>query len=379
MDMKTIFDSWIKRRFNKNIVNRILLYDKIRKLSSNGNSISQSVDMLLERYKRKPPTGIAKVLDSVVKNTFGTDSTLNPTEAYLKNLKKEELKGYSMSESSRGGWVSKDEELILFAGEQSGDIGAALDRAMELVGKIHKMNKDIKKEMNPIKVLIVAITIVIFGVSNFLMPIMIQFGEPDLWNDISYSYYVFGTFFTENIISIIVFALFISRLYKFAKPNLIGRKREILESIPIVSIPFKIYNAIQSGLVISSVGGLMSSGVSLRDSLVSVRDNSDKYTKNGVEEIIIKIDKGVNSGEALNSKFIGPLGEDIQDYASASRIEDVLQRLGDQAIDDTVEGILKYTGVAKTFMIIIIAVFMVWLLSSFMLVIMDMDLGGNDF
>ena len=377
MDARKLLDKWNMHRFQKDIPNRVILYDKIRRLTSNGNSISQAVDRLLNRYTRNPPQGLGVLYDKLIKKVFGADATTNPTEAYLRELKKEELKGNSIAEASKGGWVSKDEELILYAGEESGDIGSAMDKAVKLMEKIHQMNKDIKKEMNPIKILFVAITLVIFGVSSFLMPIMMEFGDPDDWNLISYSFYVFSTFFTGYIFYLGAGLLVIARIYAYAKPNLIGKGREVVEAFPLINIPFKIYNSIQSGLVISSIGGLMSSGVNLRESLVSVMDNSDKYAKKGVSEIIVKIDSGVNSGEALNSKFIGPIGEDIQDYAAASRIEDVLQRLGDQAIDDTVENILKYTGIAKLFMTFLIAGFMIWLLSSFMLIVMDMDFTGG--
>ena len=377
MDMLKILEKWNKFRFRSNIPTRITLYDKISKLTSNGNSLSQAVDALLGRYKRKPPQGFAKLYNDLIKKVFGDDSTTNPVEAFLANVKREEMKGNSIAFAARGGWVSKDEELILYAGEESGDVGDAMEKSIELMSKIHNMNKDIKKEMNPIKVLFGAITLVIFGVSTFLMPIMVEFGDPEDWNLVSYSYYVFGTFFTTYLIHIMIFFFLIGMVYKYAKPNLIGRKREIVEAIPLINIPFKIYNSIQSGLVISSVGGLMSSGVNLRESLVSVMNNSDKYTKVGLDDIIKKIDRGVNSGEALNSKFIGPIGDDIQDYAAASRIEEVLKRLGGQAIDDTVDNILKYTGIAKLFMIFLIAGFMVWLLSSFMLIVMDMDFTGG--
>lgn len=373
MNPRELLRNFNKRRYQKDVNARIMVYDKIRKLTENSMSISASINVLLKRYNKKP----SGIMSKLVKSIFGDDATLSPTEEYLRHVKRIEERGGSLSEASKGGWVTKDEELILYAGETSGDIGNALKRSIDLMAKLKQMEKDIKKEMNPIKILLVALTAVIFGVSNFLIPILVEFGDPNDWNLISYSYYVFGTFFTENIIYIIITFILLGFAYSKAKPNLLGVGREILTSIPIFNIPIKIYNSIQSGLVISSIGGLMASGVSLRESLESVKNNSDKYTAQGLEEIIKNIDAGMASGKALNSPFIGPLGEDIEDYSEASQIDEVLQRMGDQAIEDTVENIIKYTGMAKTLMIFLIAIFMVWLLSSFMMVIMDMDLSGG--
>ena len=373
MNPRELLRNLNKRRYQKDVNARIMVYDKIRKLTENSMSISASINVLLKRYNKKP----SGVMSKLAKSIFGDDATLSPTEEYLRHVKRVEERGGSLSEASNGGWVTKDEELILYAGETSGDIGSALKRSIDLMTKLKQMEKDIKKEMNPIKILLVALTAVIFGVSNFLIPILVEFGDPNDWNLISYSYYVFGTFFTENIVYIIIAFILLGFAYSKAKPNLLGVGREILTSIPIFNIPIKIYNSIQSGLVISSIGGLMASGVSLRESLESVKNNSDKYTSQGLEEIIKNIDAGMASGKALNSPFIGPLGEDIEDYSEASQIDEVLQRMGDQAIEDTVENIIKYTGMAKTLMIFLIAIFMVWLLSSFMMVIMDMDLSGG--
>lgn len=346
-DWKTLMFNVQRKRFSSNVAMRIKMYDKMRSLISNTMSMNQVINKLLGR--KKP-------------NQIYTQ----PDTAFLFAASQGFSEGKSLSEVLKE-WATPGEVLLIKSGEDSGNLQEAFETIKNLLEKTAGMKKAVKSELGyPIFLLILLFGMII-GFAKFMLPTLTSMSSPDTWDGKSQALYSLSTAVDENWISIILFIIVMSFVITYTIPRLRGRVREKLDNFP----PYSIYKTIQSGLLLISLGTLMASGVSFRKSLVSIQENSGPYLADKVKEIVDNVDSGMDNGKAINTKFIGKIGNDIEDYSSGSSIEEALGQLGNSAIDDTVESIKVKAGYVKTFTLFLVGGFIIWMYGSFMAIVND--------
>lgn len=346
-DWKTLSFSIQKKRFQSSIGVRIKIYDKMKSLISNTMSMNQVVNRLLGRKK---PHQIYT----------------QPDTAFLFAVSEGFREGKSLSEVLKN-WATPGEVMIIKSGEDSGNLQEAFDTIKTLLVKQATMKKAVIGELGYPLFLLILLFAMIIGFAKFMLPTLVDMSNPDNWDAKSQALYSLSTTFNENWVIIITTILVSSILIGYSVPRLRGKVRDKLDIFP----PYSIYKTIQSGLLLISLGTLMSAGVSFRKALVSIQENSGPYLSGKVGEIVDNVDNGMNNGKAINTKFIGEIGDDIEDYASGASIEDALKDLGNSAIDNTVESIKKKAGYVKTFSLFLVGGFIIWMYGSFMSIVND--------
>ncbi len=350
MSIKTILLNRARKKFNKKPELRLRVYDKIKSLLSNSMTSNQVINKLLVR--KKPSELYTK-----------------PDAAFLSHVSESYRKGLSFGDALRG-WATPGEIMLIRSGEETGKLNEALEKTIEMLNKMIQMKKEVKSQITYPIALFVALFVIVIGFAKFMLPILTQFGDPEDWDLIAQSLYYFSTWVADYWIVVLVLIYATIQLIAYSMPRLRGPVRESLDKIP----PYSIYRSIQSGLLLISIGSLMKSGVSFRKSLESIRKEATPYLDDKVKEIITNIDKGMENGKAINTDFIGDIGDDIEDYASGANIEEAMEKLGDMAIQDTIESITRQCSIARIVSIILVAGFVLWIYGSFVLITVSLNI-----
>jgi type II secretory pathway component PulF len=154
-------------------------------------------------------------------------------------------------------------------------------------------------------------------------------------------------------------------------PSYVGGLRPILDKLP----PYNLYKDIQSGLFLVSLGTLMKSRVTFKDSLSFIEEEATPYLAEKIEEIVEKVDSGKDEGESMNTKFVGEIGYDIEDYAAGAGIEVAMSELGDEVVNDKIEKIKLSSAGLKTVAMILVFTFVLWSYGSFVSITQNMNVA----
>lgn len=342
-----------RKRFLKNPKARAAIYDKIKSLLSDSMSINKVVDKLLQR--RSP-------------------DDYSPTACFLRHVNEELKNGRAFYETIIG-WAESGEIMLIKASNEGGKLEEGFEKSVMLLKKLILMKSTVKKELFYPILLIIALCGLLFGFSNYMVPILINFSDPSTWQPSAQLLYSFSTFLTGNLPFILIAIFVLISLITRSLPKLQGRVRNILDHV----FPFNLYKDIQSGLFLISMATLMKANITFRKSLDNLKNESSPYVQGQIEEIIDNVDSGMNNGDALNTKFVGDIGKDIADYASGSNIEDAMEKLADTAIDEKIEKITKGSATVRGIVILVIVLFVMWAYLSFTSITMGIDTGTNDF
>lgn len=350
MNYKDLLAKRAQRKFNKNPEIRLKVYDKIKALLSNSMTSNQVVNKLLAR--KKP-----------------SDYYMKPDAAFLSHVSDSYKRGSSMSEALRG-WATPGEIMLIRSGEETGALNQALEKTIEMLQKMIGMKKEVKAQITYPIMLFVALFVIVIGFAKFMLPILTQFGDPDDWDIIAQSLYYFSTWVASYWIAVLVVLYVLIQVISMSMAKFVGPIRDSLDKIP----PYSIYKSIQSGLLLIALGSLMKSGVPFRRALENIRSEATPYLDEKIKEIINNIDRGMDNGKALNTDFIGDIGDDIEDYASGANIEEAMESLGDRAIEDTLTTIKAQSAVARIISIFLVAAFIIWIYGAFVLITLGLDI-----
>ena len=338
-----------KRKFSSDFAVRKMMYEKLGSLVSNGMSIQQVVDTLLKRAAAKK----------------------NVESYFLFHLRETLGSGKDFSDALKE-WASPNEVLIIASGEKSGKIAESFESCAALLEKLITMKKTIISASIYPGILMSALFLVIYGFSNFMIPILSQFSEKETWPTSAQDLADFSMSVSDNLVFIILaFAGFVWIVGK-SMGILTGSIRDnILDKIP----PYSLYREIQSGLLLVSISTLMKSGLSFNKTLDFIEEESPKYLQNKVAEITMNLQDGKNEGASMNTAFIGSIGDDIEDFSEGSSIEEALSRMGSQIVNDKIEKIQSSAGILKGIAMLLVFGYVLWAYSSFISITQNMNVN----
>lgn len=342
-----------RKKFLKKPKLRVDIYDKMKSLLSDSMSIHKVVNKLLQRRSA---------------------NDYSPTTCFLRHVNQELNSGRAFYETIIG-WAESGEIMLIKASAEGGKLEEGFEKSVHLLRKLIAMNKAVKKELFYPILLIAALSGLLFGLSQYMMPLLITFSDPSTWEYSSQVLYSFSTFLSNNFIFIGLFIFGLITFVTRSLPKLRGRVRDALDHV----FPFNLYKDIQSGLFLISMATLMKANISFKKSLDNLKNESSPYVQDKIQEIIENVDSGMTNGDALNTQFVGDIGRDIADYASGSNIEEAMQKLADNAIDEKIEKITKGAAVVRGLVILMIVLFIMWAYLSFTSVTMNISAGGSDF
>lgn len=269
--------------------------------------------------------------------------------------------GSSLSEII-GKWAPSGEAMMIKAGEESGDLIGAFKNVIKATEAEQKMKSTIYKAMGYPSALLIMMAGLMFIFAVFSMPPMVEVLDPELWPSMAKSLYNVSQFIQfQGIYVVILIGALVFAIVR-SLPKAPGEYRDMLDNFP----PWSLYKTYQSSVFLISLSGMLNAGKDMESAIKEMRELSSPYVSFHLRNMLISLNVGRDAGEAINGKFIDEeTGMDIEMYGALSDIEKSLYRIGDNAIENTIQKIQRNAAIAQNAVIIMLASYMAWVYIAF--------------
>ena len=205
-------------------------------------------------------------------------------------------------------------------------------------------------------ILFVVLNILIYAFANSMLPILVSLKDPETWEGAALDLYNFLTFYNENgneiygIIAV-VFVVVMKTISIWT-----GKIRSKFDSF----IPWSIYKEFNAGIFLISLSTLMKSGMTLLTALENLKEQSPRYVAVEIDKMIKKTRAAESNAGAINTGFLGEIGNEIEDMAEFGGFEGTLLALGEKSVDEIIESIGKKGDRVKAMMMGLVFGFVGW-------------------
>lgn len=310
--------------FASGIAARRRLWIKLAKLLANGVPL---LDALKTIHERRVEGGSAKEPTALAMGMW---------MARIRN-------GHRLGQAIEG-WVPKDEQMLISAGEQSGRLDKALMNASEIMNAKGKIKKAvIGGLLYPAIMMMIALGVLVM----FSFKIIPEFSKvvPDeRWHGIARVMIDLANFSRSwlPLIAILLVAGFIALFMSF--PRWSGALRTKLDKYP----PYSIYRMLQGGAWMVSLSALVAAGVRVENAVQQLGEGAPNWLAVRTQACLRGMRSGLTLGDALaKSGYNFPDREIVDDlgvYSRLSGIDQALAIIGKEWVDESVE---KIQGMMK--------------------------------
>lgn len=337
------FKNWKRNSFKKDVKTRIALYKVIISSLGYKNTIKQAItkrkEKLIKRHNKK-------------KIKIGEPG---PKEMpFLNHANEQLLKGENLSGATKG-WVTPNEQMLIESGSTS-DLAGALKMALSLLEKLELMKKTVKGSMAYPILLLVVLFIMIFAFSFKIIPILESISDPDKWTGAQRGLYDFCLFFQYNFQYILGSMFAMAIVIQKTLPMWYGKSREYADYL----FPWSIYKELNAGIFLISLSTLIEAGNTPLQALQKLRNESTAYVRHEIDKMIKSLNNAENPATAINTGFLGEIGDDIEDIAENGDFEMILKSYGEEAIEKIIESMVKKANNIKLFLMVSVVAFLVW-------------------
>lgn len=333
-----------------NTTRRKVFYMKIAELLSNAMQINNIVLSMRNRAAKKKKNGIeAWIYEQMYKDLATTGYLSDGTKKFVPNI----------------------DQILIKAGETSGELSKTLFSASDLNEKTSKMQGLIKKALAYPTFLFVCIFAITWWFGASLFPGMEDFMPVEQWPMLSQKTYALAKFIRDYAFIVVAIIIFLGIAIWWSMPNLTGKFRIILDKIP----PWSLYRLSQGGAWILSISCMVSAGTINSEALNIVYNESkgNRWLQERTKAVRNNISKSQSMGEALTTPYNFPDGElcmDMQDYAKAGNFNEIFEKVGREWIVTGVEKVeeqsKKLNNIAIMFALFAIAILIQGVVGLFM-------------
>ena len=336
--------AWAKTQFTA--AARVRLYRKIAKMLTNGLPLLRILEVLRERAShngRKPQEPLAIVLD---------------------DCRRQVQNGRMLSESLED-WAPRTERMILLAGEQSGNVEAALLAVVDVVQAQQRIRAVIVGGLvYPFSILVLILGYVyLFGTK--VIPEFTRITDPANWHGPARSLYVMSEVVQHWMPAIVGTLVLALAGIGIAMPRWRGDLRVFADRFA----PFSIYRLVVGSGFLLAFSALQTAGVTVEKSLSRLSDMADPWLRERLDGALLGVRSGLNCGEAMRNAGYGfPSAEVIDDlcvYAEFRGFGEALKVLADEWRDEGIEQISRQMKVLNGAAIIAMAAVIGWLVTGF--------------
>lgn len=327
-----------KHKFKSDITVRLKLYKKMGSLIRQGLSIKD----------------IIKEITAVQKKGNTADYH------FLMHVNEEMQKGRSFSDSLKG-WTTDNELLLIQSGEKSGDLSNSFNMAIKLTMRLKEIKSRVIKEAAYPTILLSLLVGVLYGFAVAIFPALEGIMPVEEWPENSQKLYNLSFFIKNNLLFILMGVVALASLVRFSMARLTGVLRDRLDAFP----PYSVYKDIQSSVFLISVATLMTAQVSLKDSILNLKKQSNKYLQIKMNVMLNKLEQGLPGGKSMNTEFMGSSGPDVEIYGKSADFEAAMLELGEEVIEEKLEKITKVMGALKMMALLAFAGVIGWMFISF--------------
>lgn len=285
--------------------------------------------------------GIVKGLEEI-ENIYSKQGKKprEPLALMLREWRSDVSAGRPVSVAMRG-WVSKSEELIIAAGEESNQLVDSFNDALNATAASNKIRAAILGALAYPAILFLMLLAALYGFSTQIVPAFATIVEPSTWTGMPATMYHLSSLVESYLfLGLGIFAGSMTLLI-MTMPFFKGTARRYVEWLP----PYNIYKSIQGAGFLLSVSGYLASGVAIADALRRVSANSSPYMRERVDAHIKKLDAGRSFGEAiLQTKHNFPseeIGSLMSIYSKHDNFQENLSIVTNDFVEETVSGTQK--------------------------------------
>lgn len=335
---------WAKTQFTDAV--RMRLYRKIAKMLANGLPLLKILEELQDRASEngaKPNEPLAIVLE---------------------DCRRTVQNGGSLSEGLEW-WAPRTEQMILYAGEQSGRLENALVAVIDVVQAGRKIKSVILGGIAyPMAILfLVIVYIYLFGTR--VIPQFTRIIDPSGWHGPAKSLYIMSQIVQDWMVYIVLALALVVVAVIAAMPRWRGSIRVFLDRYA----PFSIYRLVVGSGFLMAFSALQSAGVTVEKSLQRLSALADPWLRERLDGALLGVRSGLNCGEALRNAGYGfPSKEVVDDlcvYAEYRGFADALKMLADEWMEEGIEQITAQMKLLNGFSIALLAIVIGWLVTGF--------------
>ena len=348
------FKNLTRNSFKKDIQTRISLYKVLVSSMAYKDTIKQSItkrrEKLVKRHDKK---------NIIVRRFTKPGAKEMP---FLDHVNEKLLEGEDFATATQG-WLTDNEQMLMESGS-SGELSKSLIMAQNLLESLNTMKKTVVSAMIYPTVLFVILFGMIFGFSYSIIPILVDLLPVENWEGSQLALYNFCMFFQHNAQYILITLFVIFGVITKTISRWTGKIRKYADYF----IPWSIYKEFNAGIFLISFSTLIESGNTPLQALQKLRGQSPKYVQKEIDIMLAKINQAMNPATAINTGFLGEVGDDIEDIAENGDFEKILKSYGEDAIDKIVESIKKKANNLKTGLMLSVVGFLVWGYGGFIMI-----------
>lgn len=344
--LEAFFQNLTRNGFKKDIKTRIALYKVLVSSMGYKDTIKQSIskrrEKLVKRHEKK----------NIIKRRLTKPGSKEMP--FLNHVNEKLLEGENFATATQG-WLTDNEQMLMDSGT-SGELSNSLIMAQNLLESLAIMKKTVVAAMIYPIVLFVILFAMIFGFSYSIIPILTDLLPVEYWEGSQLALYNFCMFFQHNTqyimgVILIIFAVIIKTM-----SNWTGQVRFYADNL----VPWSIYKEFNAGIFLISFSTLIESGNTPLQAIQKLRVQSPKYVTNELNKMLANINKALNPAIAINTGFLGEIGDDIEDIAENGDFEKILKSYGEDAIEKIIESIKKKANNVKIMLMLTVVGFLVW-------------------
>lgn len=326
--------------FSNDVDARRRLWIKLSKLLSNGVAI---LDALKSIHDRRVKSG----------NNDGVTVAIGEWMTKIRN-------GYRLGQAIEG-WVPKDEQMLIFAGDQSG----RLDQSLMMTAEIMMAKKRIKKAIvgglsYPAIMMMIALSVLIM----FSFKVIPEFSKVvayEKWYGIGKIMIDFSNFMRDWIFLVVAMIVVSIAALLWSLPRWSNGFRIRLDKYP----PYSIYRMLQGSSWMISLAALVGAGMRMENAVQQLGVGANRWLADRTNACLRGMRSGLTLGDALAKSGYGfpdmEIIDDLGVYSRLSGVDQALAIIGKEWVD---EGVEKIQGVMKV--IFGVSVLIVGLFIAFM-------------
>ncbi|WP_296555985.1 type II secretion system F family protein [Pigmentiphaga sp.] len=335
---------WARTQFTDTA--RLRLYRKMSTMLANGLPLLRVLEELRYRESRegkRPREPLAVILDDCRRGVQN---------------------GRLFSETLEG-WVPRSEQMILMAGEQSGQLEQTLLAVVTVVQARKKIQAVIVGGMAyPLAILgLVLVYVYLFGTK--VIPQFAMMMDPATWKGAARSLYLMSIW-VQNWMGYTLAALVLLLVLLFVSmPRWRGTLRVWADNLP----PYSIYRLMVGSGFLMAFSALQGAGVTVEKALMRLSHTAQPWLRERLDGALLGVRSGLNCGEALRNTGYGfPSREVIDDlcvYAEYKGFAQAVKLMADEWVERGVEVVSLRMKTLNGLAIVTMAVVIGWLVVGF--------------
>lgn len=321
---------------------RVRVYRQLERLLRNGIPVHKALDEIYRRAskdQRKPDNPDAHVIDQ--------------WRSAYKN-------GTPLGRAAQG-WIPYQEQMLIEAGELSGNIPHALRAVVEISTSSARIRGALIGGLAYPLALFLVILAMLYGFGRFIIPPFGEILEPHKWVGGAGQMRVLSELVRVWTLPALIAVFGLLTLYASTVAIWTGRIRVLFDRIS----PWSMYRMYAGTGFLISLAALIRAGVAVPEALRRLKRHASPYLAERIEATLYHINSGANLGEALQRTETNfpdrEIIDDLRVYAALQGFEDALEQIAHEWLEMTVERVRAQARILNNLMLFILAGMIGWL------------------